>query len=740
MKKIALLFLIGAYMFSFYLAYLQTDNEQLDRINEIEQNIGREFVIPDIGGLQGSEEVYPILVETARQSKVNIFRKSIQFQEDDQIDILKYVLLTTNTRFFTDFHLKQGRFLSAQDMGKRDSYVSTIDSDEANQVGTIAEFGGNQVVKIESLQASYNYLPVHGTYYAEVPNRDELAAFIHLFVQKLNQYFKGYNLAFSDGDFLESQHSTELQAVSFRGLTILTYLSYVIYAMTILLLQYAILNESKKLGILKLHGVSRIRLWSIVAGKRITYTFISAILLSLVLAALIPDSTLSFLTNFLLYQFKAYLILIVMSLVVYVYISSIKVGRILKNVKDTTGIFILNFLMKIGCSVLIGLTGLSIWVQFTSIHEQRAELRNWESVKDYGVFYPVNNGYDGDRIFSSDSDFEHVSHNELYFLLNQTDSILIAALMYEEQELIDSKNWDGIRSVRVNPNYLKKFPLLDSNNNKVEISEKDSDWILLVPEKYRNREKEILKFFQWGRKEFREIDKQFYKKSIPGKIKNQKLRIVWMKNNQQVFSFNPNVFPSEHNNIVDPITEVLTENNSLYADRSAILGGGANDPLKVRLINRDPRLTYETLLPELKKLRVDDNLRHLVTIDQYMLEKINDQQNAIQESWLTLIALMAGLILLAVQNLVLFFNKYQSKFIVRRLFGIGFWRTYIEYWRLFLIAGVLQTLLCFVLNKGIDIPLLIVAAIILVIEMIASVIALIKIEKKNKMKVLKGGS
>lgn len=738
MKKIAILSLIFAYIFSFYVAYLQMDYEQLEKVKNIEENLGKPFVIPNSLVLSDSDIVYPLLAESAQQTKVNIFRKSIQFQEDDQIDILKYVLITSKTKMFQNFNLDSGRWLTKQDTIHTRNYISTKFSNDPNQIGRIQQFGGNHLITIQSLQTAYHYLPVPGNYYVEASNNQNFRSFILLFTTKLNEYYAQHypkdKISFHTDDFIPTKDTTEIKLVSFRWLTILNYASYIVYILACILLIYAVLNDSKKIGILKLHGISNMRIWNIVAGKWITITFISSVLLSLLIIFYILDVNIQFVADSLLYLAKAYFILIILSSLIYLYIWTIRIAQILKNMKDTKNLLLLNMSLKIACSILIILSSQDSLSQYIRTNDAQKELQNWNAIKDYGVFSSLKTGYD------ENDEFDYALHSDFYFLLNQKGALLANALMYEQGDLILNKDWKGIRSIKVNNNYLKRFPILNNNNEAIQISEQTSDWILLVPTKYQSRKQEILSFFYDLRKDYRENDESFYKQKLSSKIKNQKIKIIWTKNNQNVFSFNPEVFPSEHNTIFNPIIEVVTEKNSLYTDRDSVLGGGPSDPLKIKLINRDPEQTYQDLLPQLKKLKLDDNLKHLVTIDQYMLQQIYDQQSAMRESLLTLAGLIIALIFLVVQNLILFFNKHQSKFVVRRLFGTGFWRTYLEYFWLFSIIGIVQLVIAGVINRGVNSSLLGIMAIVLGIELIASIIALLIIEKKNKLKVIKGGS
>ncbi|SHH31860.1 DUF1430 domain-containing protein [Tepidibacter thalassicus] len=414
-------------------------------------------------------------------------------------------------------------------------------------------------------------------------------------------------------------------------------------------------------------------------------------------------------------------------------------SNIIKNRKDINGIFILNILLKVVFSILLTFVSFSIYSKYIDICNTQQNLKNWEHSKDYAVFYPVKIGYDQKDLENNLPIYTSSVDGELYPILNKMGSILINTRNYEETALLLNRDYKGIESITVNNNYLKEFPVYDIHNNPVQVSEDTNNWILLVPEKYRDREKDILSFFEKDRASSIDYEKEFLHKEIPYNIKNQHIEIVWLKNDQKIFSFNPEVFKAEHNIIMDPIIQVVTEKNSLITDRSSILGGGCTDPLKIKLINRDTSLTYKILEPELKRLKLDDNLKHLITVNQFILQELYDIQKQINEFLLIGLGLILGLLILIIQNTIVFFNKNQRKFIVHRLFGIGFFRTYKEYSLLFFITWIFQLFICCIVNRAIDVKLILFGGVIMLIELAVSVISLIIIEQRNKVEILKGG-
>ncbi|WP_179861617.1 DUF1430 domain-containing protein [Bacillus toyonensis] len=735
MKKIVIIFLIISSILSFIIAFKKTENSELKKVENIEIGISEEFYIPNNSLLADPEVIYPILEETANNFHVNIFRNSINYNSEDKIEISKYILLTSETKYFNHLKFKNGRNLNIEDTQKSNRFISTTNTNNKEQVGIIKLFGNKNNLKIMPLKNSYEYLSVDGQYFVEAPNNTTFHAFLEKFVEKLNEK---YPQSFSKNEFLKNKNSSETTFTA-TSIKIIDYINYMILGIILLFLIYYIFNESRKIGILKMHGVSNILLWFMLIGKVIIITLLLLTIIELIFAFLVEDTIPQFFYNIVTYQLGNCFVLIIASLIMYIYISKIKINQAIKNKKDINAIFLINTILKISCSIILLLVSSSILNQYSMIKIKQESLNKWEISKDYGTFYPLKVGRDQEDIQNGQRKTNTTINKQLYPILNKMGSILIGASEYEEEFIRLNMNYKGIRSIKVNNNYLKEFPVYDIHNTPVKITEETQNWILLVPEKFYSREQEILEFFKKKRKSFMELQENFYNQVIPEEVRTQQIKIIWLKNAQKIFSFNPEVFKSENNMIIDPIIEIVTEKNSLIPDRDSLLGKGNRDPLKIKLINRDTALTYQKLEPELKKLQLDDNLTHLISLNQVVLEEIYNLKKEINTLLLITLALLIGLLILITQNLMVFFNKNQQKFIVHRLLGVGFFRTYKIYALFFVLTWILQLAGYYFISKTIDINFLIIAVLIILIETGVSIISLISIERKNRIKVLKGG-
>ncbi|MFP3377666.1 DUF1430 domain-containing protein [Bacillus sp. SIMBA_069] len=734
MKKVVVFFLIVASILSGFIAFQQTDHKEFEKMEKVEQRIGKEFVIPDVLGFANPSEIYPILLEAAKESHTNIFRTNVAYHEDEHAEILKYVLLTTETIYFKQFQLSGGDVLKPKDTFQGNAFLSTVHTKDTKQKGVIKDFGDNHVITIKPLQTSYKHLPMAGRYVVEGVDDKSYDAFLKLFSKKLNQHFKPKQYIVAD-DFKRNLSNNEEALDS--PINSLSYIQYMVFIVLLCFLIYYVFNEAKRIGVIKMHGVSNLRLWFIVIGRTIASMFVLSIGISVLATAFVKNVTSGFIYTIMFDQCKTYLIITILSLVSYFYISKIKVNQMIKNRKDTKGIFVFNTLLKVTCSIIFVLLGTSILEQYITVKEKQVNLKNWEKNKDYGVFYPLSVGNDEEQqgMHKTASSI----NGDLYPILNKMGAVLIDSKEYEEIELSRNKDYKGIWSVTVNNNYLREFPLYDIHNQRVKVSEDTENWILLVPEKYQNREKEILRFFEERRKPAIEYEEKRMHREVPNHLRNRKIDIIWINDNQEIFSFNPDVYNSDNNKIRDEIIEVMTEKNSFVGERDLILGGGANDPLKIKLIKRDAGLTYKTLEPELKRLGLDDNLRYLVTVDQYISKDIYNLQKTMKILLTVTSGLIVGILFLVAQNIILYFNKNQQKIVVHRLFGVDFFRTYKGYMLQFVLMWIVQLSICFIVKKEFDLKLLTVVAMLILIEFTASIIALITMERRNKKTVIKGG-
>ena len=454
---------------------------------------------------------------------------------------------------------------------------------------------------------------------------------------------------------------------------------------------------------------------------------------------------------------RAFAVMLGASLVACAYVARANISNSIKNRKDTRGVFVLNTLVKVGCSVLLIAVGAGLWLQYTNAASEREKLGNWERARGYAIFYPSSVGNDLVELQTGGLATTGAQVNELYPVLNARGALYVDASSYAPGALVEPRQSGTYRSIAVNVNYLEHFPLRDASGRTIEISEDTSSWIVLAPAQFRDREEEIRNFFQVrrtganGQQGAVQADQAMFDRPTPALLAQQGISIIWTQENQAVFSFDPLVYPNDGNNIVDPFIEVMTTANSLGVDRLNMLSGGGGTALKTRLLEGDTVRTLDDLLPTLRRLKLDDNVRHLVTMDEYVSEQIAMLDVGLRSIIVAGVALLVGLIVLTVQSVLILFERYARRITIRRLFGAGFARTYRELLLIFGAIWSVQVVGSLVANRlGLnpfststsasvtdDAVVLAIAALVALVEWLFTAGVLMLIERRGVVRVLK---
>lgn len=731
-------------------AYLNASTAQQTRLLTAATRTGRSFVWPSDQRIADPKIAYDALLAAARAEHVNVFRTSSAVTASGQSEVRQYVLLTTGTRFFDSFNLETGHWLSASDSQSPNTYMASVASRDPHQVGTLGVFGRSRV-SVLPLENAYTAVPVAGAYVVETATGHSPQAFLQRLAVELTAR-TGARITAATFHIEDPSYVAPGSGLASR-LRIVAYLGV---AVVLLLLTYYVLFAAKRIGVLKLNGVGSLRVWYRVVGRLLLITIGVTIGAVVVGGALVPGAAIGFVTALTGAVAGVDALLLITSLLACVYISRMRLGESLKHRRKTGGTFVLNAGLKVLCAVLVGVFAVQAWQQHTQLSAQHEQADHWSKTANFAVFYPNYVGNDRTDLTQGLPGATTAEVYGLYPVLNRRGAIYIDASSYEPGSLA-SETPDTIRSIQVNPNYLSAYPVRDVTGQNVHVPESTTAWVLLVPAEYKAQRKQILRYFQTtrtggsGTEGAVQAEKQEFGQTAPSSIAHQHVKIMWTAPHQRIFSFDSKVFPAEGNTVTDPIVQVMTTANSLGVDRANMMTGDGNDAMKVRVPPGDPAAVMTALEPTLRKLKLDDNLRYLVTTNQVLL----DQAHAIRAEILLNLALMAillvGLLAFEWANIAILYQALVRRFVVRRLVGSGFWRTYKELGLFIVSVWIVQTGLLFAvlhLEQGSGQPGDLASApgpiiwttsiIVLLVEAAFAGVAMSVVERRNLVTSLKG--
>jgi bacteriocin-associated integral membrane protein len=753
MKRVIAAFLVVLAAVTLYSSYINTDNSQWAAVQQAASKIGTSFEIPSDQQLANPQEIYGAVTDAARSAGVNLFRTELGYTSSNEPETVQYVFLTGPTAFFANFTLARGQALTPSESDTGIDYLSTVVSTQSDQRGVLRDFGNDDFIKVIGLKAVFAALPTAGVYYVEAPTPTAYTTFMSRFVAEVNQQ---EHTAYTASTFQSSGQSAG-GSQDGNG-TLLVAVNYLLLFLILILLAYRQLYETKRIGVMALHGYPVLRLWFELSGRLILTVLGIAGALCVAGSFLVPGATSSYALSVVVSVISSLVAMLAVSLVTCLYISGINFSNALKNRKDTRALFIVNTVLKALCTIALIVAGSGLVIQYGQASHERQALGNWDATRNYGIFYPTSVGEDEAEIQAGLPGPLTAEVGGLYPALNKAGALYIDSSQFEPDALRQSMPTGSFRSLQVNPNYLAQYPIIGLDGKPVPVPETTTNWVVLAPEADRPQAQAITAYFQRqrtggsGYQSIAQAEESAFGQTVPSAIAHQKVQIVWVKDNQQVFSFNPLVGAGQGNTISAPIIQVMTNGNSVGVDRENMITGAADTALKVHLQNQSTAQTLTQLTPQLRSMKLADNLTDLVTMNEYVIGQIQYLDQGIQDVLLVAFALIVGMLALIVQGLSVTFERFSRKIVVRSLFGLPFGQKYREFLIIFASVWVVQVLGALGANAAGLSPfststtsstspaatVLAVSAIVFVVELLISAGVLLRIEKRRTVTVLKG--
>ena len=172
-----------------------------------------------------------------------------------------------------------------------------------------------------------------------------------------------------------------------------------------------------------------------------------------------------------------------------------------------------------------------------------------------------------------------------------------------------------------------------------------------------------------------------------------------------------------------------------------INGAGLGEALKIPLIHGSAKQTFRKMEPLLQHWQMNDYLYHFLSDDEALQAEIQFILSQLVLLSMSAIGISLCAFFLLLQSLKIFFTRYQRRFIVRRLYGTGLWRTYQEYWRFFLVTWVVQfgclVLVTAWLASSLFPIIFAITLALCLLEMLISAFLFYRIERRNVSRFLK---
>ncbi|MGM0123913.1 hypothetical protein IGI37_001287 [Enterococcus sp. AZ194] len=260
-------------------------------------------------------------------------------------------------------------------------------------------------------------------------------------------------------------------------------------------------------------------------------------------------------------------------------------------------------------------------------------------------------------LFSIDN-YQKLSNGEFIYDANMSSP--------EEQDV--GPNYQRIspsgKSVRANINYLVKNPIQKENGNdvcKADIDQADTVWNLLVPTSLKTYETKLTQLYLSAFAMSKYLFEKPQQADGTYDESGLKIHIIYVKNNQKYFTYNPFVQVKD-NTIIDPVTIVDTGNLDASFYSSAL-----SDSV---FVESDKTDGYSYLLPVIKETKTLASIQNTVSVYDFKAKEIGDKKRLLATSLLVITILLSVLFLSAYSSTNLFLEKNKRKFSIQIAFGL----------------------------------------------------------------------
>lgn len=730
-----LIYLVIACSIFCYALITETEfsNKEILQLQELDEKYTYSFSIPNNDAITNPDDLYKALLETSCETNANIIR-TLFTDGENGYEVEKYVLLSDTSDYMSAFEIKCGRTLTIDDSrSKNNIFLSTKKNGGERQIGQIRSEMKGMDVTIYPLYAQFSYYKADGIYMVELGNNMSLQSFLEVLTDAINKYCE------TDIDDTSLQvKETSTVKLPYVDTFTLYLLQISLGIMLVLLFLYNIFYETKKLAVMRLFGnENHFLFWKY--QKNFLYTTLLAVFISSIYIFVRYENfeySFHFLCTVFVFAFIQFGII---SVILLITMCRANILKGLKGGYSSNYVYYLNFFAKIICICVVIYSGQTVYNTLKDSVIMEEKMKSWKIADDYGIFYPYYIGFD--MSIDEEKDCEITIGQDLYSYLNVNGALFVDTTQFEQefQKLNGGTSPIWQFDVSVNPNYLKTFPLYDTDGKRIQINDEEEDLIFLVPEKYSLYEQEIVTYYKNVQLDKIETSRNYYGINCDS-LKNQDIRIIWLKDNQGIFGFSTRVMSNEEGYIMNAVTHVVTEKNSTILDRIGILGKGELDPLKVFIGNYDnSNEAYNSLSVTLQKLNLDDNLKNMVSINENINERILELQAQRRIALTMTIVAMLLLCVLVVQNTILDFHRNKQKYIIEKIHGIHMLKIYgipvFSSIVLYIVIGIVFTLL---FSDGDSIYFISATLLLIAIQCAISIVSIMKLERKHISSVLKG--
>ena len=450
-----------------------------------------------------------------------------------------------------------------------------------------------------------------------------------------NKYNGIMNTQFSASDFDDRESVEELSLHLIVQLV--DTLKFTLLFIVILTILWQ-LSQSTTIGILRLHGYSTFAIFKALFVSKYSCAFV-VLLLSLC-AYLLREQPPLYIIG--LFGIILFMILLLYGLTwlmtqfsVTAQLNHKRTGRIALTI-----LYVLKFMIVFICFAL--LTPLFGTIEATFLPQVHPDLN------DYSVLYPMSVGKDS-KYFGTPKEFHGMPDFQLVEFLNKH-----GALLFDTSQAMGNPDADDpsiSKHVRVNLNYLKKFPIISATGQIIDIHPDNPNKIILVPERFSIKMDTIEKYY------------------ADPELKHQKIDYYMIKDDPQLHNLNdPRIS-------LDDCIIVIQKINDDDSYMWYINGGSYDANIKVNTAAMDDAIHREFEILK-KKLAKDDAFHYLIPVNEIRSLSYQEEIGYLKHYFWQVSFALYLLISMTICLVLFYIRLFIQKITVRLLHGDSLFRIF----------------------------------------------------------------
>lgn len=285
---------------------------------------------------------------------------------------------------------------------------------------------------------------------------------------------------------------------------------------------------------------------------------------------------------------------------------------------------------------------------------------------------------------------------------------------------------------------MYKKTIYDVNGKEISIEDEYGDYlIILVPEKYKEINDELLELYKETYQFRRFIDEDIYSDHMNIEKTEHpeiKVEIIYTKNGQESFLYNPSLEIENQNAIIDAIHIVINSENVGGDSYLSFISGGSFFAKVDGRVEGDP---YSKIANDIKILNMEKDISSANTLYSEVDSYIYKLQNEINEYVISMIIVLILEILLTVYMIINYIQRNKYINAIKKINGYSYIRRHNKFilliigtWVAILIGGYILGLPSILEVLKIIVPLAI-------LEILIMYVVLRRIESNEILSVLK---